>query len=254
MCLVLFAWDAHPDYKLIMATNRDEFYNRPATKACFWEELPDVLAGRDLKAGGTWLGVNKKGKFTAITNYRTFGQERANARSRGELPLKYLKGPHNPLGYLEKIAPQSTEYNGFNLLVGNLNGLYYYSNKSNETERLQPGVYGLSNALLNTPWPKVKTGKKRLENIVFNTGWEAQDLLDMLHNVEYADTNELPQTGLSLKMEQALSPMFIKTDGYGTVSSNVLLISHDGDVEFAERVYAHRSGIIKESNFGFKVI
>jgi len=254
MCLILFAWDAHPDYKLIMATNRDEFYNRPSTKANFWENLPDMLAGRDLKAGGTWLGVNKKGKFAAVTNYRAPAQERHNARSRGELALNYLKGPQNPVGYLKGVTQNASAYNGFNLLVGNLNALFYFSNQTHEAQRLTPGIYGLSNALLNTPWPKVKKGKKLLEDLIFHNGWESQDLLEMLRDVEKPPVAELPKTGLSLKMEQSLSPMFIKMDGYGTVSSNVLLISHEGEVEFAERIYAPRTGIAKDYNFGFKTI
>ncbi len=253
MCLITFAWDTDPDYKLILAANRDEFYNRPSTKAGFWEDAPGILAGRDLKAGGTWLGLTKTGKFSAITNYRNPFKVKENAPTRGLLPLSYLKGTTGPLGYLKALKDESWQYNGFNLLVGTIDAMYHYSNVEDKINPLKPGIYGLSNALLNTKWPKVEKAKERLKQTI-EADWDSQVILDMMYDLEKAKDSDLPKTGVTLKWERELSPMFIKTPHYGTCNTSVLLLKRNGHMKFVERSYSPLSGIIKEQKYEFDVL
>jgi uncharacterized protein with NRDE domain len=162
MCLIAFAYKTHPRYSLVVAANRDEFYRRPTAPVDFWPECPCVLAGRDLEQGGTWLGVSRDGRFAALTNYRDPAANRPDARSRGELVRDYLCGSMSPQEYLERVKASGGDYNGFNLLVGDAGGLWYYSNRTDVVAAVAPGVHGLSNHLLDTPWPKVAKAKAGL--------------------------------------------------------------------------------------------
>jgi uncharacterized protein with NRDE domain len=160
MCLILIAWQAHPDYPLVVAANRDEFFARPAAAAAFWPEAPQVLAGRDLEAGGSWLGISRAQRFAALTNYREGGRVASNARSRGALVADFLSGDTRPSAYLAQVAARAVDYNGFNLFVADGQCLAYYANRGDSPPRLlSPGIYGLSNHLLDTPWPKLATAK-----------------------------------------------------------------------------------------------
>jgi uncharacterized protein with NRDE domain len=160
MCLILIAWQAHPDYPLVVAANRDEFFARPTAAAAFWPDAPQVLAGRDLEAGGTWLGVSRQRRFAALTNYREGGRQRVDARSRGALVADFLTSRASPVAYLTQLETAAAEYNGFNLVVGDGESLAYYSNRGDGQPRwLKPGIYGLSNHLLDTPWPKLASAK-----------------------------------------------------------------------------------------------
>ncbi|MGP1666523.1 MAG: NRDE family protein, partial [Rhodanobacter sp.] len=162
MCLILLAWQAHPDYPLVLAANRDEFYARPSAPAAFLEKSPQVLAGQDLAAGGSWLGVNRQGCFAALTNYREGGKPRPDAPSRGRLVADFLAGSEDAGRYLDRLASNSAAFNAFNLFVGDGQRLGYYSNRGDNADAacwLTPGIYGLSNHLLDTPWPKLATAK-----------------------------------------------------------------------------------------------
>lgn len=237
MCLILFAYEEHPRYRLVLAANRDEFYERPTAPAAFWEDDSGVLAGRDLRNGGTWLGVTRTGRFAAVTNYRGAEESRPDAPSRGALVASFLRGREAADAYLVRLAMNAERYNGFNLLVGDVDNLCYFSNRENEVRRLEPGVYGLSNHLLNTPWPKVEAGRAALRHTIARP-FEPDALLDLLADTTTAPDEALPDTGVGLEWERVLSPRFIETPAYGTRSSSVLLVDREGEVTFVERTDA----------------
>ena len=237
MCLILFAYKAHPRYKLIVAANRDETYARETAPADFWKDAPGLLAGRDLEKMGTWMGVTTSGKFAALTNYRDPSEQTIGKRTRGELVADFLKGKDNPKAYLLGLANSRTEYPGYNLLAGNTEELYYFSNRGGTVQKVEPGVHGVSNHLLNTDWPKVERGKAGLASVISE---DHPDLVDRLfihlENADPAPDHQLPSTGVSLEWERLLSPMFIKSEGYGTRSSTVILMN-DKEIYFNERVH-----------------
>lgn len=238
MCLILFAWQVHETYKLIVAANRDEFYRRPTQQAHYWEDAPHVFAGRDLEQMGTWLGVTREGRFAALTNYRAPGEMKAGRRSRGELAADFLRGNEPPEAYLQDVASRSQDYPGFNFLAGGRQTLYYYSNREGRIRKLEPGIYGLSNHLLNTEWPKVKRGREELARIVSEKGPDMPDrLLRLLQSAERAPDHLLPSTGVSLAWERMLSSIFIESEGYGTRSSSIVLMS-EREIYFKERTYS----------------
>lgn len=238
MCLILFAYRAHPSYQLIVAANRDEFFERPTAAVHYWEDHPHILAGRDLKQMGTWMGVTTSGHFAALTNYRDPKEKTEDKRSRGELVANFLKEKVDPEDYMKKVADTRHLYPGYNLLVGDQNNLYYYSNIENEIRQLKPGIYGVSNHLLNTAWPKVKQGREGLSKIIEKTDEEMiKPLLALLQYADPAPDELLPKTGVSHEWERILSPIFIESDGYGTRSSTVLL-ANDKEIYYKERVYS----------------
>lgn len=247
MCLILFAWKTNPRYHLILAANRDEFFVRPSSPASFWPDHPGLLAGRDLKAGGTWLGVTTSGRFAAITNYRDLSNIKEDAPSRGNLTLDYLISATPPRDYLDSIAAVGGQYNGFNLLIGDLNEIFYYSNIENRIQQLEPGLYGLSNHLLDTGWPKVERGKEMLSKAIDDKAG-ASDILDLLANREKSPDRDLPDTGIPLEWERALSAMHIDMEEYGTVSSTVLLAS-PASFYFKERSYNKPQGTANDNEF-----
>jgi uncharacterized protein with NRDE domain len=237
MCLILFAWKMHENYPLVLAANRDEFYDRPSAPAAFWEDAPDLLAGRDLRDRGTWLGITRGGRVAALTNYRDPASLKIGAPSRGMLVGDYLRGREIPEAYLHRIAPGADRFNGFNLLVGDTEDLFCFSNRG-ARERLDPGIYGLSNALLDTPWAKVERGKTALSALLkekMDPSPEA--LFALLTDRTRPPDDRLPDTGVGLAWERILSPLFIESPVYGTRSSTVLLIDRRGGVTFVERVF-----------------
>lgn len=241
MCLILFAYEAHPDYRLVLAANRDEFYARPTATAAAWADAPQVVAGRDLCAGGTWMGVTLQGRWAALTNFRDpleFGRE---GPSRGRLVADYLVGESSPEVYLSGLRPRASDFNGFNLLAGDQDSLFWYSNRAPGVgQRLAPGTYGLSNHLLDTAWPKVTRGKAALAQLLRDASTlEPDDLLAVLLDRTYAADHELPDTGLARDRERMLSSLFIVSPEYGTRSSTALLIARDGHVLLVERTYEH---------------
>lgn len=235
MCLIVFSYKQHPKYDLIFAANRDEHYERPTRAAQFWDDHPQILAGKDLQAGGTWMGINKEGAFAALTNFRNPAIKKPNPPSRGHLVLDYLKNDGKPKNYLQAVDEKADRYMGFNLLAGTLDQLSYYSNQRNEIRRLDSGLYGLSNHLLDTPWPKVETAKAGLRKIVQEESITEETLFDLLANDQEAADDELPSTGVPPEIEKKVSPIFIKSDGYGTRCSTVLLIDQNKNVTFIER-------------------
>jgi uncharacterized protein with NRDE domain len=236
MCLILLALDAHPDYSLIVAANRDEFYDRPTARATFWTDAPWVLAGRDLKAGGTWLGVDRRGRFAAVTNYRQGHREQA-PRSRGHLVSDYLTGPTDGRAHIAGVERDAALYNGFNLIAGDPGALFYFSNREGDARELGPGVYGLSNHLLDSPWPKVTAGKSALTDLLAGGGKLTPSLFQLLSDRSQATDERLPQTGVTPEWERLLSSAFIASEGYGTRSSTVVLVGRDGVVRFEERSF-----------------
>lgn len=238
MCLIALALDAHPSYRLVIAANRDEFYARPTAPAAWWADAPDVLAGRDLREGGTWMGVTRAGRVAAVTNYRDPAlAQQADAPSRGALVADFLRGSADAETYADDLAGRAAAYNGFNLLVGDGGGLFYVSNRTEGVRRLEPGVYGLSNALLDTPWPKVVRARRAMEEAVAaaeGEGWDAR-LWEALADRVIAADDALPDTGVGSERERLLSAPFIRTDVYGTRASTVLTIAADGEVRFVER-------------------
>lgn len=249
MCLIFIAFNAHPRYQLILAANRDEFYSRPTALAEFWTDAPMVLAGRDLAAGGTWLGLTRQGRFAAVTNYRD-PKAATGAKSRGDLTLDFLAGTESGEEYLHRIKQNKYDYSGFNLLVGEFsqskNELFYFSNRGGENRKLTAGIYGLSNALLDTNWHKVEIGKAKFTEILKkNDRVSPADLLSILADQTPADDEKLPNTGVGIEHERILSPAFIKNEGYGTRSSSVLLIDKTGKIDFIEKTYVGRLGEIK---------
>jgi uncharacterized protein with NRDE domain len=235
MCLILFAQRVHPEYPLVLAANRDESYTRPTAPAGFWTDFPRIYAGRDLRQGGTWLGITREGRFAAVTNYR--GSAGADSmRSRGELVRDYLIGEQGPADYLDCVSRTADAYNGFNLLFGQPAELHFLSNRSTQSGMIEPGVHGLSNHLLDTSWPKVEQGKRRLTELLNS---RAQDLIDGLFELlaerTLAADGDLPETGVGLARERVLSPAFIISPGYGTRSSTVVLVDNQQQVTFIEQ-------------------
>jgi uncharacterized protein with NRDE domain len=253
MCLILLAHDLHPRYRLVLAANRDEFHGRPTEPLHRWPGPYGIVAGRDVRAGGTWLGVTPSGQWAAVTNFRDqFHLRRADARSRGDLVVDFLAGDAFPSEHIARIAPSASEYNGFNLLVGDGREVAWMSNRGPEGQAvhsiLEPGVYGLSNDLLDTPWPKVRRGKERLREILI--GGEPPStarLLDLLMDTSLAAEHELPNTGVSPELERALSAVFIRTPEYGTRSSSAILIDRDGGIAFAERGFSPDGEVLRET-------
>ncbi len=254
MCLILFAYGIHPRYRLILAANRDEFYARPSAAAAFWDDAPNLLAGRDLQDGGTWLGITRRGRFAALTNYRDPASLRAEAPSRGRLVGDYLRGRAAPADYLDEIRSGAHAYNGFNLLVGDAHSLHWFSNRGRSVS-LSPGLYGLSNHLLDTPWPKVERGKAGLAALLDRGGDpEAEDMLTLLADRTRPADADLPDTGVGLEWERVLSSIFITSPVYGTRSSTVLKVGRNGDVAFWERNYNGRSEAWMTSECTFRVV
>lgn len=226
MCTLLFASELHPRYPLVVAANRDEFYGRPTAPAGWWPEAPQVFAGRDLQAGGTWFGVTRGGRWAALTNVRDPSDRSPRARSRGELVAGFLLGAAPAGEYLAGVA--GPQYAGFNLVVGDEAGVWYMSNQSGHPRRLGPGLYGLSNAGLDTPWPKVVRGKGGLAGLLAGEAIEVGAIMRLLADRTIAPDAALPDTGVGLELERALSPLCIAMPGYGTRVSTAMLVGADG--------------------------
>jgi len=237
MCLILFAWRAHPRYRLVLAANRDEFHARASAAAAFWKDLPDVLGGRDLESMGTWLGMTRSGRIAAVTNVRDGRSEAPlNARSRGRLASNFLCGGMPSATFASQALAEGTAYRGFNLLIGDRDALWWTSNRGDGVRRLEPGVYGVANDLLDTPWPKVTAGKAALERVL-RSGPSLGNLLALLDDTRVFADHELPDTGVGLERERMLAPIRIVSPQYGTRCSSAVLVEADGRSQFAERSF-----------------
>jgi uncharacterized protein with NRDE domain len=235
MCLLALAWKAHPDFTLILAGNRDERHARPTVAAGFWEEAPEVLGGRDLDAGGTWLGVTGADRFAVVTNYREGLNPAKAARSRGALPADFLKSRITPEAYLRQIQATAGQYGGFSLVVGDRDSLWYFANRGGAAPApVAPGVHALSNHLLDTPWPKVQTAKSRLKLLLDAGAVTSDALFRMLADRRPADTG-LPDTGVGADLERRVSAAFVQDPVYGTRCSTLVFMERRGGMRFAER-------------------
>jgi len=253
MCLIFISINNHPRYKLIVAANRDEFYKRRTAPADFWHDHPEVLGGRDLEAQGTWMGMTKSGRIGMVTNYRDVSNINPLAPSRGQLVSEYLFNGSHPDEYLKDLNETASNYNGFNLIVGDQDNLHYYSNYHSKIVPLESGFYGLSNHLLDTPWPKVVRGKSKMMPLLEQDDIKVDQLFDVMRDEEIAPDHSLPKTGLDLERERALSAMFIKTPNYGSRSSTIVMIDHENRVQYVERVYDLDTFDYRTSNFEFEV-
>lgn len=240
MCIIFFAFETRDDCPLILAANRDEFYNRPAAPAGYWEDHPDIFAGRDLVGGGAWLGVTRTGRFAAVTNYRD-PKAPLGTVSRGNLTADFLKGGMPAGEYLKDVESRARDFSGFNLIVGEIGRekreVFHYSNRGSRIAKLAPGVYGLSNHLLNTPWPKVRNGMERFSALVRAETVDRGKIFGLLSDEAMAADEDLPDTGVGVEIERALSAIFIKTPVYGTRCSTVLTFDHDLRFNLEERVF-----------------
>jgi uncharacterized protein with NRDE domain len=247
VCLAVLAWRAHPRYRLIVAANRDEYHRRPAAALAPWPEGP-ILAGRDLEAGGTWLGADRGRRFGIVTNFREMTRRPADAPSRGGLIPDWLAGAESAATYLASLAPIAASYAGFNLLIADRESLYYASNRADGFSRaLAPGVYGLANHFLDTPWPKLLRVRGGLERWLETREAEPDSLLPLLADRRPAEDGDLPETGLAPEWERALSAPFVAHGGYGTRCSTILAIGHDDSLVIEEQAFDEsgaRSGSI----------
>tara|TARA_R110002072_G_scaffold74374_4_gene176264 strand:- start:35545 stop:36321 length:777 start_codon:yes stop_codon:yes gene_type:complete len=250
MCLLLFSFNRRPDYPFILIANRDEFFERPTAPAKFWDDCPSVLAGKDLRHGGSWMGVNIDGRIAAVTNYREPSENNPAAISRGALVSDYLQGKVSAEDYMQKVMMQHHYYNEFNLLVGDKQSLLFFCSVTGDCQKIKPGVYGVSNGKLDSPWPKVDKGKLALEKIIQEKEKpEPEKLFELLSDKTLAADNELPSTGVSLEWERRLSPLFVRSENYGTRSSTVLLRDKQGEVFFTERTFDKDAQVIDTSSY-----
>lgn len=252
MCLILFAWKVRKNFPLVVAANRDEWHRRPAAAATWWPSHPGILAGQDLEARGTWLGVTRTRKFAAITNFREPSQKKSIAPSRGQLAVDYLSGQQSPREYLEELATHAGEYNGFNLLLADQENMFCYSSVENKIEQVEPGIHGLSNRALDTPWPKVEMGRAALGAVIEAKMPEdvlPERLLAILSNDARAIDAALPDTGVGLDWERKLSSALIVSADYGTRCSTVFMSGANST--FTEHTRDTSGAVVSTAAFEF---
>lgn len=238
MCVLFVAWRVRNDVPLVVASNRDEFHGRPTAPATFWADCPHVLAGRDLKAGGTWSGVTTNGRWAAVTNVRArrwMGFEAP--RSRGTLVADFLRGDAPPADYAARAVAEREDYGGFNLLVGDADTLAYAATHLDAPRTLAPGLYGLSNATLDAPWPKVARGGRAFQQWIGQDELDEDALFALMRDEERAPDDLLPDTGVGVEHERMLSPLFIAGTDYGTRATTLLIIHADGRARFIEHSF-----------------
>jgi len=237
MCLIVFSYKDHPGYPFILATNRDEFYDRPTEPAHVWNTTPKMLAGKDKKAGGTWLGISETGRFAALTNYRQMDDIKEDTTSRGIIVKDFLLSDNKPREFLADLQEKGDRFNGFNLIAGTFDHLFYMSNRMEGIFKMNPGNHALSNAFLNTPWPKTEQSLKNFNQILDNGKPDEKQIFEMLLNDQRYPIEKLPDTGLPKDVEKAVSSVFIKTESYGTRSSTIVTVDKNYKVRFTEKSY-----------------
>lgn len=241
MCLILLALAQREDYPLVIISNRDEFYARPTRAAHWWDDAPNTFGGRDLEAQGTWMGVSKQGRFAAVTNVREPGRKQISKRSRGDLTREFLTGSESVQQFLARIASQQDDYAGFNLLIGDSNELWSYSNRQPGIHKLTPGFYGVSNGYFDEAWPKLASGKIALEQALGN-GADDDAFIDIMNSEQQAPDELLPTTGVPLEKERLLSSRFIKLSDYGTRASSLVKFTNQNTVSFTEQSFDPETG------------
>lgn len=253
MCLIFLSVQDHPHYKLVVAANRDEFYQRKTAPADYWNDHPEILGGRDLEAQGTWMAMNKNGRIAMVTNYRDIRNIKPVAPSRGALVANYLLESGSPENYLNQLVLKDDAYNGYNLIVGSAEELWYHSNYKEGVYKLSAELHGLSNHLLDTPWPKIERGLIKMKKVLAGTDISADPLFEVLFDDVIATDDKLPDTGVGLERERVLSSMFIKSPGYGTRCSTVVLVDKNNNVQFSERVYDLQTFTFTQKTFNFLI-
>ena len=254
MCLAVLALHQVAGLPVLMAANRDEFHARPTAAAARWEgDGPAIYAGRDLLAGGSWMGVNEAGRYAVVTNFRDPFTQLANAPSRGALVEAYLRSTDSPSEYLMAVARDGHRYNGFNLIVGNAREAWYYGNRGAAPHRLAPGVYALSNHLLDTPWPKLARVKAAFTQVIAQAPEpDLPALYAALADRSPAADGELPDTGVGLERERMLSSPFIVSPNYGTRASTILALRADGRGELHERSFDPAGTATRDTDLAFR--
>jgi uncharacterized protein with NRDE domain len=252
LCLIVFAWRARADRPLVVAANRDEWRDRAAEPAHWWPDAPEVYAGRDLQAGGTWMGVTRGGRFAAVTNFRDPADRRSTARSRGGLVTDFLRARETPIDWLAALSPRAGEYNGFNLLLGDGESLWYYGSREGAARAVFPGVHALSNHLLDEPWPKVVRGHAAMRAALKQLD-PAPALFEALADRTLPADELLPQTGVGVDWERRLASALITGDDYGTRSSTVMTCASIGDVTFEERTLGPDGAMVANRLEAFRV-
>ena len=254
MCIVTFNQHQHSKYKLIIASNRDEFYERPTAPAHFWGDHPSILAGRDLKEMGTWLGVTKTGRIAILTNFRDLASEQLERKSRGNIAKQFLTSEKEPLALFEQLQQNKMKYNGFNFVGGTIDQLYHYGNNELSITSFKPGTYSVSNGPLNVSWPKTKKAKNMLENYINqDEDIYIDDIFTQLNDRELAPDHELPNTGINFELERNVSSIFIDREpNYGTKTSTVILVTYENEITFIERTF-HHGQYEDEKRFEFSI-
>ncbi len=252
MCLIALACNVHPDYPLLLAANRDEFHARPAAALAWWTDRRDVLAGRDLAEGGTWLGVSRSGRVAAVTNVRAAGAAVRGALSRGRLAADFLSGTLGPEDFAALLKPSAAQYGGFNLLLFDGRSAHYVSNRPRFlVTSVATDVHALSNAQLDTPWPKAVAAEAAMRAWIDSDLSDEESLLAAMNNPAQAADEQLPETGVGIDLERVLSAAFIRTPSYGTRCTSLLKISHSGEVSLRERRFDADGAISGESTERF---
>ena len=252
MCLIALAWRARADLPLAVAANRDEWRERPAQAAHWWPDHPQLLAGRDLQAGGTWLGVTRGGRFAAVTNFRDPSDKRTDVKSRGALVSEFLLGADPPARFLASLAARARDYNGFNLILGDADTLFYFGSREGVARRIEPGVHGLSNHVLDEPWPKVTFGCEAMARAAADAD-PAPALFEMLSDTAAVADDRLPETGVGLEWERRLAAPLIVGSEYGTRASTVVTVSAGDEVFFEEKTRTAEGGLAGVSMFRFSL-
>lgn len=257
MCLILIAYKQSGNFPLLIAANRDEYFARPTQTAHFWKDDPSLLAGRDLLHGGTWLGINKKGRFAAVTNFREPSAENTNATSRGFLVSQYLRTAIDTPDYLDDLLKNINQFDGFNLLLGDEDELYVLESVDKRISLLGKGVYGISNGRFDSPWPKVIQGKQKITEILHAANSNASESIDetslfqCLADDRIPSDEALPDTGVGLEWERKLGSIFVKADAYGTRCSTLLSINAKNRVSFSERNFDKAGNDLGTESFNF---
>jgi uncharacterized protein with NRDE domain len=250
MCILAFAKNVVPGYPLILIGNRDEFYQRPTKEAAWWEN--GVLAGQDLEAKGTWLGLHRKGRFATLTNFRDINGIKTAAKSRGALPVDFLLGSESATSYTRKVAAHADEYNGFNLLTWENGEMIHFSNYERSINKVNDGIHVLSNALLDSKWYKTEQLKTSFSHLLDHGSVDADSFFELLADESKSPDEMLPSTGLSYEMEKQLSSICIRTPDYGTCCSTIVMINDQNEVTFVERLYPVGNRTAKTNQFQFK--
>ena len=253
MCLLLIDWQTHADYRVVIAANRDEFHDRPSAAAAWWSDHPDLLGGRDLEAMGTWMAINRAGHFAAVTNVRN--PAGAGSKTRGALAVDFLVHAQPRVSnYLRRLETSAGQYNGYNFIGFDGTDMAWFNNAQSDNKILSPGLYGLSNAALDTAWPKVIRLKSDYAQFSSSKENFYENLFSLLSDRQIASDDQLPSTGIELEMERRLSPIFIEGSSYGTRCSTIYTLSNDGIVNFRERRFNSKRQLIGESSFEFEIV